>query len=52
MVRKIFIYTNEEVNKLSPKVKFPVCEEVKPCESASDAAAATEDRLSDVGPCH
>ncbi|XP_058188533.1 auxin response factor 1 [Rhododendron vialii] len=52
MVRKIFIYTNEEVNKLSPKVKLPVSEEVKPCESASDAAAATEDRSSDVGPCH
>ncbi|KAI8532020.1 hypothetical protein RHMOL_Rhmol11G0180500 [Rhododendron molle] len=52
MVRKIFIYTNEEVNKLSPKVKLPVSEEVKPCESASDAAAATEDQSSDVGPCH
>lgn len=52
MVRKIFIYTNEEVNKLSPKVKLPVSDEVKPCESASDAVAATEDQSSDVGPSH
>ena len=49
MVRKIFIYTSEEVKKLSPKVKLPVNDEVKPCESASDAVVGTEDQLSDVG---
>ncbi|KAL6964496.1 Arf GTPase arf1 [Sarracenia purpurea var. burkii] len=52
MVRKIFIYTNEEVKKLSPKVKLSVNDEVNPCESASDAVAGTEDWSSDVGPGH
>ncbi|THG04516.1 hypothetical protein TEA_010707 [Camellia sinensis var. sinensis] len=52
MVRKIFIYTNEEVKKLSPKVKLPASDEVKPCKSASDNAVGTEDQLSDVGPAH
>ena len=52
MVRKIFIYTSEEVKKLSPKVKLVVNDEVKPCESASDAVVGTEDQLSDVGPGH
>ncbi|PSS29108.1 Auxin response factor like [Actinidia chinensis var. chinensis] len=52
MARKIFIYTSEEVKKLSPKVKLPVNDEVKPCESASDAVVGTEDQLSDVGPGH
>lgn len=52
MVRKIFIYTNEEVKKLSPKVKLPASDEVKPCKSALDNAVGTEDQLSDVGPAH
>lgn len=30
MVRKIFIYTAEEVNKLSPKIRLSANEEVKP----------------------
>ncbi|GFZ03208.1 auxin response factor 1 [Actinidia rufa] len=47
MVRKIFIYTSEEVKKLSPKVKLVVNDEVKPCESASDAVVGTEDQLLD-----
>ena len=29
MVRKIFIYTADEVKKLSPKINLPISEEVK-----------------------
>lgn len=42
-MRKIYIYTNEEVKKLSPKVKLPI-DEVKPSKPDSD----TDDRLSIV----
>lgn len=52
MVRKIFIYTNDEVKKLSPKLKLPVNGEVEHCKSASEAVVGTEDQLSDVGPGH
>ncbi|XP_047334378.1 auxin response factor 1-like isoform X2 [Impatiens glandulifera] len=46
MVRKIFIYTNEKVKKLSPKTKLPpLTIDVKPCKSGSVA-----DQSSDVGP--
>ncbi|XP_052192178.1 auxin response factor 1-like isoform X2 [Diospyros lotus] len=50
MVRKIFIYTNEEVKKLSPKVKLPISDEAKPGKSASDVVAANDDQMSDAGP--
>ncbi|KAA8536621.1 hypothetical protein F0562_029099 [Nyssa sinensis] len=49
MVRKIFIYTNEEVKKLSPKIKLSVCEERLACKLASDAAVGTEEQSSNVG---
>ncbi|KAL7237897.1 hypothetical protein ACSBR2_004072 [Camellia fascicularis] len=51
MVKKILIYTNEEVKKLSPKIKHPVNDEVKRCKSALDAVVVgTEDQLFDMGP--
>ncbi|KAI8020981.1 Auxin response factor 1 [Camellia lanceoleosa] len=51
MVKKILIYTNEEVKKLSPKIKHPVNDEVKRCKSALDAVVVgTEDQLLDMGP--
>lgn len=50
MVRKIFIYTTEEVKRLSPKIKLPVNDEVKPCKPDSEVAVNTEDQLSIVGP--
>ncbi|KAF7802324.1 auxin response factor 1 [Senna tora] len=51
VVRKIFIYTPEEVKKLSPKVGLPINEEVvKPSKLDSDAALNTEDQSSIVGP--
>ncbi|XP_047318551.1 auxin response factor 1-like [Impatiens glandulifera] len=42
MVRKIVIYTNEEVMKLSQKTKFPLKNEVKPSKSISDTIVSTE----------
>ncbi|KAJ4717621.1 Auxin response factor [Melia azedarach] len=50
MVRKIYIYTAEEVKRLSPKTKLPVNEEVKPAKPDVDTAINTEDRSSIVGP--
>ncbi|KAJ9687723.1 hypothetical protein PVL29_016272 [Vitis rotundifolia] len=51
MVRKIFIYTAEEVKRLSPKIKMPVMEEIKPGKLDSDVAVAgTDDQSSVVGP--
>ncbi|WCJ18697.1 auxin response factor 1 [Euphorbia peplus] len=54
MVRKIFIYTSEEVKRLSPKIKFPVDGHMKAAKSDADAdpdaANNTEDRSSVVGP--
>ena len=49
MVRKIFIYTNEEVKRLSPKIKLPVSDHAKRCNPASDAAVGSEEQTSDVG---
>nr|ACX68650.3 auxin response factor [Dimocarpus longan] len=49
MVRKIFIYTAEEVKRLSPKIKLTSNEEVKPAKPDVDTAVNAEDRLSVVG---
>ncbi|KAK0589049.1 hypothetical protein LWI29_008978 [Acer saccharum] len=52
MVRKIFIYTAEEVKRLSPKIKLPSNEGVKPVKPDVDTvhmAVNTEDRSSVVG---
>nr|AUZ96292.1 Auxin response factor [Malus domestica] len=51
MVRKIFIYTLEEVKRLSPKIKLPL-NEVKAGQLDSEAAVNTEDRSSIVGPAY
>ncbi|KAJ6711227.1 AUXIN RESPONSE FACTOR 4-RELATED [Salix purpurea] len=52
MVKKIFIYTSEEVKRLSPKIKLLADEEVKGVGNNADADAAvnTEDRSSTIGP--
>ncbi|XP_027339705.1 auxin response factor 1-like isoform X2 [Abrus precatorius] len=50
VVRKIFIYTTEEVKKLSPKIGLPINDEVKPSKMDSDAVVNPEDQSSIVGP--
>ncbi|KAJ9159097.1 hypothetical protein P3X46_024628 [Hevea brasiliensis] len=52
MVRKIFIYTSEEVKKLSPKIKLPVNEEIKAtkADTEPDTAVNMDDQSSVVGP--
>uniref|UniRef100_A0A6N2K7E2 Auxin response factor n=1 Tax=Salix viminalis TaxID=40686 RepID=A0A6N2K7E2_SALVM len=50
MVKKIFIYTSEEVKRLSPKIKLLADEEVKGVGNNADAAVNTEDRSSTIGP--
>ncbi|XP_061978416.1 auxin response factor 1-like [Populus nigra] len=50
MVKKIFIYTSEEVKRLSPKIKLLAEEEVKGIGDNADAAVNTEDRSSTIGP--
>ncbi|KAI4296146.1 hypothetical protein L6164_036128 [Bauhinia variegata] len=50
VVRKIFIYTVEEVKKLSPKIGLPINDEAKPGKLDSEAAVNTEDQSSIVGP--
>ncbi|RDY07533.1 Auxin response factor 1 [Mucuna pruriens] len=50
IVRKIFIYTAEEVKKLSPKIGLPINEEVKPSKMDSEAVVNPEDQSSIVGP--
>lgn len=50
MVRKIFIYTVEEVKKLSPKVKLPGSEELNPGKPDAEVVVNTDDRSSIVGP--
>ncbi|GAB2278214.1 Arf GTPase arf1 [Dionaea muscipula] len=50
MVRKIFIYTSEEVKRLSPKNKVPISEEAKPSKIDSEVATGSEDQSSTVGP--
>lgn len=49
MVRKIFIYTSEEVKHLSPKNKL-VVEDGKPSNVDADMPAASEEQSSAVGP--
>ncbi|KAK9287289.1 hypothetical protein L1049_015702 [Liquidambar formosana] len=49
MVKKIFIYTAEEVKSLSPKIKLPVGEEIKPGKLTPNGAVGTEDQSSVVG---
>lgn len=49
VVRKIFIYTQEEVKKLSPKIGLPI-NEVKPSKVDSEAAVNSDDQSSTVGP--
>ncbi|CAL1384812.1 unnamed protein product [Linum trigynum] len=51
MVKKIFIYTTEEVKKLSPKTKLPAMEEVKTTSADVDvdASAHMEDQSSIIG---
>ncbi|XP_052206110.1 auxin response factor 1-like isoform X2 [Diospyros lotus] len=51
MVRKIFIYTIDEIKKLSPKIKLPV-NQVKHSKLAMDASEGAEDQLADVRPGH
>ncbi|RZB58844.1 Auxin response factor 1 isoform D [Glycine soja] len=50
IVRKIFIYTAEEVKKLSPKIGLPISEEVKPCKMDSEAVVNPGDQSSILGP--
>lgn len=50
VVRKIFIYTPEEVKKLSPKIGLPINEVVKPSKVDSEAAVNSDDQSSTVGP--
>ena len=52
MVRKIFIYTIEEIKRLSPKIKLTLNEEVKPGKPDSEAAVNIEDQSSIVGPAY
>ncbi|XP_057542869.1 auxin response factor 1 [Amaranthus tricolor] len=50
MVRKIYIYTSEEVKRLSPKSKISVEEDVKAGYADVDLPAASEEQSSAVGP--
>lgn len=50
VVRKIFIYTAEEVKKLSPKIGILINEEGKPSKQDSEAIVNPEDQSSIVGP--
>ncbi|KAK8618972.1 hypothetical protein V6N13_132945 [Hibiscus sabdariffa] len=49
MVRKIFIYTSEEVRKLSPKTKLPVNDDTNAAKAGVDTVVNPEDRSSTVG---
>ncbi|GAA0139411.1 hypothetical protein LIER_00962 [Lithospermum erythrorhizon] len=48
MVRKIYVYTVDEVKKLSPKVKLPLSDS-KTGKQSSDVAIGTEEQSSNVG---
>ncbi|KAL2939463.1 Auxin response factor 1 [Bienertia sinuspersici] len=50
MVRKIFIYTSEEVKRLSPKSKISAEVDAKPGSADVELAAASEEQSSAVGP--
>ena len=49
IVRKIFIYTTEEVKRLSPKIKLPVPSEAKSGKPDAEVALNTEDHSSIAG---
>ncbi|WOG82534.1 hypothetical protein DCAR_0101699 [Daucus carota subsp. sativus] len=49
MVRKICIYTTEEAKRLTPKIKPPVGEEIKPVKTVADSDIGTEEQSSNVG---
>ncbi|TKY53849.1 Auxin response factor 1 [Spatholobus suberectus] len=49
VVRKIFIYTAEEVQKLSPKIGLPINEKDKPSKLDAEAMVNPEDQSSTVG---
>ncbi|KAH9603111.1 hypothetical protein KSS87_002685 [Heliosperma pusillum] len=50
MVRKIFVYTAEEVKRLSPKNKISVAQETKPGNVDIEMTVASEEQSSAVGP--
>ena len=50
MVRKIFIYTPEEVKKLAPKIGGLPINEAKANKLDAETAVNTEDQSSIVGP--
>lgn len=50
MVRKIFIYTTEEVKMLSPKIKLPVNEDAKLGKQEFEVAVNPDDQSSIVEP--
>lgn len=49
MVRKICIYTTEEAKRLSPKIKLPISEEIRPGKTVPDADIGSEEQSSNVG---
>lgn len=49
MVRKIFIYTVEEVKNLAPKIKLNTEEEIKPRNTDLEGILPTEDQSSVIG---
>ncbi|KAH9603873.1 hypothetical protein KSS87_013561, partial [Heliosperma pusillum] len=49
MARKIFIYTSDEVKRLSPKNKIYVAEDTKPGNVDVDMTVASEEQSSAVG---
>lgn len=50
MVRKIFIYTNDEVKNLATKIKLDIEEEIKPRNVDQELIVPTEDQSSVIGP--
>lgn len=50
MVRKICIYTTEEVKCLSPKIKHIVHEVARPDKTVPDTDIGTEEQSSNAGP--
>nr|AMO02486.1 auxin response factor [Boehmeria nivea] len=50
MVRKIYIYTSEEIKLLAAKLKLPINEDAKPGKLDSEAVVNPDDQSSIVGP--
>ncbi|XP_074275069.1 auxin response factor 1-like [Silene latifolia] len=50
MVKKIFVYTAEEVKRLSPKNKISVAQDTKPGNMDIEMTVASEEQSSAVGP--